>query len=66
MIRFLITIPRDLHGELKETAAQRGQTLTGLIRGILWDWISQHSGETPDIEGGDHDGASTDDNPPPH
>lgn len=51
MIRFLITIPRDLHGELKETAAQRGQTLTGLIRGILWDWISQHSGETPDIEG---------------
>lgn len=35
MIRFLITIPRDLHGELKETAAQRGQTLTGLIRGIL-------------------------------
>lgn len=26
--------------------------LTGLIRGILWDWISQHSGETPDIEGG--------------
>lgn len=34
MIRFLITIPRDLHGELKETAAQRGQTLTGLIRGI--------------------------------
>lgn len=52
MIRFLITTPRDLHGELKETAAQRGQTLTGLIRGILWDWISQHSGETPDIEGG--------------
>lgn len=45
MIRFLITIPRDLHGELKETAAQRGQTLTGLIRGILWDWISQHSGK---------------------
>lgn len=39
MIRFLINIPIELREKLKFQAKQKGQTLTGLIRDILWDWV---------------------------
>ncbi len=42
MVRFLITIPNDLRDTLKTAAACRGQTLTGFIRSILWDWKTAH------------------------
>ena len=38
MIRFLISIPEGVHGELKAISKERGQTLNGLIRQIIWDW----------------------------
>ncbi len=41
MIRFLVNIPAELHGILKETAGKQGQTLNGLIRQILWDWAKE-------------------------
>lgn len=43
MIRFLINIPIELHKILKNVAASRGQTLTGLIRQILWDWADNQT-----------------------
>lgn len=41
MIRFLINIPDCLHKKLKTEALAKGQTLTGFIRGILWDWVER-------------------------
>lgn len=38
-MRFIISTPSDLHEALKICARQRGTTLTGLIRAILWDWL---------------------------
>lgn len=38
-MRFLINVPDNLHAALKSESIQRGQTLTGLVRGILWDWL---------------------------
>lgn len=38
MIRFLVSVPVSLHQQLKQAAAAQGQTLSGLIRQILWDW----------------------------
>ena len=40
-MRFLINVPETLHKALKEESKHRGQTLTGMIRGILWDWIQE-------------------------
>lgn len=39
MVRFLINVPEDLHKILKAFAKEQGQTLNGLIRQILWEWI---------------------------
>lgn len=39
MVRFLINIPEGLRETLKSEAKPRGQTLNGLIRQILWDWV---------------------------
>ena len=39
MVRFLINIPEGLRDTLKAIAQPRGQTLNGLIRQILWDWV---------------------------
>jgi predicted HicB family RNase H-like nuclease len=39
MIRFLVNVPDDLHTNLRKIAKSRGQTLNGLIRQILWDWV---------------------------
>lgn len=48
-MRFLISVPEILHKALKEESKHRGQTLTGMIRGILWDWIQaqREIGEPP-------------------
>lgn len=39
MIRFLVSVPDGLHHDLKKAAKRRGQTLSGLVREILWDWM---------------------------
>ncbi len=41
MIRFLVNVPTELHALLRETAEKQGQTLNGLIRQILWDWVER-------------------------
>ena len=41
MIRFLINIPDSLHRKLKIEALAKGQTLTGFIRSIRWDWVER-------------------------
>ncbi len=41
MVRFLIAIPEVLHNEIKAMAQAKGQTVTGLIRQILWEWKEQ-------------------------
>ena len=40
MIRFLISIPEELRDDLKRLARPMGQTLTGIIRQALWDWVN--------------------------
>lgn len=42
MVRFLISTTEEMWGDLKASAEQRGQTLSGLIRQILWDWAKQN------------------------
>ena len=42
MIRFLIDVPEELRDILKANAKPRGQTLNGLIREILWDWVKKN------------------------
>ena len=44
--------PDELQTALHQHAQKFGMTVNGLVLQILWDWIFQHSGETPDIEGG--------------
>ena len=39
VIRFLVNVPAELHRALKEKAGAQGQTLNGLVRQILWDWV---------------------------
>ena len=39
MVRYLISTTEELHGALKIAAQSRGQTLTSLIRQILWEWV---------------------------
>lgn len=41
MVRFLISLPEDKRDELKSMADARGQTLTALIRQIIWDWLER-------------------------
>ena len=41
MVRFLVSVPEELHNALKEQAKAQGQTLSGLIRAILWDWMQK-------------------------
>jgi len=39
MVRFLVSTQEEQKKALKEAAEKRGQTLNGLIRQILWDWL---------------------------
>lgn len=41
MVRFLISLSEDTRETLKKIAASRGQTLNGLIRQILWEWVRE-------------------------
>lgn len=41
MTRFLINIPQALKESLKDAAEAQGQTLNGLIRHILWEWVKK-------------------------
>lgn len=45
-MRFLISVPETLHDRLKQESQRRGQTLSGLIREILWAWV-----ESEDTDG---------------
>lgn len=45
-MRFLISAPESLHKDLKEVAQEKGQTLAGLIREILWDWVKQNENKS--------------------
>lgn len=40
-MRFLISVPDKMHEQLKAESKRRGQTLTGLIREILWQWLKE-------------------------
>lgn len=40
MTRFLISVPEAMRETLKTEAKKEGQTLTGLIRIILRDWLN--------------------------
>lgn len=40
-MRFLISTPESLHHQLMEISRTRGQTLSGMIRDILWDWVKK-------------------------
>lgn len=42
-MRFLISVPISLHEMLKAASQRRGQTLTGLIREILWAWVLKNT-----------------------
>lgn len=42
MVRFLISVPAELHSLLKEASKREGQTLTGYVRKILWDWVQRN------------------------
>ena len=53
MKRFLISTTEDMYQKIKCVSAKRGQTITGLIREILWDWIK---------EGATNEGKATDNN----
>lgn len=45
MTRFLVNIPESFKNELKKQAEQKGETLNGLIRNILWDWLKTNENE---------------------
>lgn len=38
-MRFLISVPDELHRKLKSVSKRYGKPLTGMIRDILWDWL---------------------------
>mgnify|MGYP003370754380 CR=1 FL=1 len=42
MHQMILRITKETHDSLKEQAKARGQTLTGLIRQILWEWIEEN------------------------
>ncbi len=45
MTRFLISTTEEMQDILKSAADERGQTLNGLIRQILWDWVERKRAE---------------------
>lgn len=42
MYQMILRLQADLKNDLKKAADARGQTLTGLIRQILWEWAKDH------------------------
>ena len=51
LIRFLVSVPDGLHRGLKRAAKDRGQTLSGLLREILWDWMKENQSRADDQPG---------------
>ena len=47
-MRFLVTVPDEMHTLLKCQSHSRGQTLTGLIRQILWEWLAAQEAKRHD------------------
>lgn len=39
-MRFLVSMTEDMHDDLKQISRRRGQTLSGLIREIVWQWLN--------------------------
>lgn len=44
-MRFLISVPDELHRKLKSVSKRYGKPLTGMIRDILWDWLEGREDE---------------------
>ena len=42
MYQMILRFPTELKNYLKVEAKARGQTLTGLIKQILWEWKETH------------------------
>lgn len=45
MYQMILRITKETHENLKKQAEARGQTLTGLIRQILWEWIERSTND---------------------
>ena len=43
MYQMILRFPMELREQLKYEADKRGQTLTGLIKQILWEWAKENS-----------------------
>ncbi len=43
MHQMILRISIELKEKLKKAADERGQTLTGLIRQILWEWVDKNN-----------------------
>lgn len=41
MYQMILRIPMEMKQDLKVEAKARGQTLTGLIKQILWEWLNK-------------------------
>lgn len=56
MVRFLVSTTEEMHRDMKKWSESKGQTLSGLIRGILWDWMQEQSeAEEGTDKGGQND-----------
>lgn len=55
LVRFLLSVPEELHSILKTEAAAQGYTLNGIVRQILWEWAKRQSKQltSPLTEQGD-------------
>lgn len=42
MYQMILRFPTELKEQLKCEADKRGQTLTGLIKQILWEWVKEN------------------------
>ena len=42
MYQMILRIPLDMKEDLKREAEARGQTMTGLIKLIIWDWVNKN------------------------
>lgn len=40
-MRFLVSMTESMHDELKQISRRRGQTLSGLVREIVWQWLRE-------------------------
>ena len=43
--QMVLRFPTELKEALKAAAEERGQTLTGLIKQILWEWVKREENQ---------------------